>query len=1480
MNAAGNIDLNGVAITLNGGVTTSAGGSVTITNSGQLTIASAADMSLAGLFLQDGAGSVSTGGDIVTTGDTIDFSADITLTESVLLDTGAGANISFSNAATIDDGAGGPWNLTLDAPGAVISFGAASGAANGRIGGAAGANRIGALSITDAATVTFNGEVFVSSLTQSAGSTLTTFNQAVNAAGNIDSKWYVAITLNGGVTTSGGGSVTITNSGLLTIADTGGAADTAVDLNLDGAFLQDGTGGVDIAGDITTTADSITFQRAVTLSGDVAIDSANGAVTFSTTVDDDAAGGAGDYFLAVDSGGGALTFNNDVGSARALNHLRLLGCGNLVVNVATNLSFQDIYIDAPGTNIVLQQDITLGGRLIFYRGNLNLNGNVLSSGSDFAVFGTSYNANDVDRGAASNEFAFPPAESTYLPNPLVYYPGDGTYTDATGAFSTGTNAAFTDGATFDLTGSTISVAGNFYVNGTFMEGDTAGADGGWTLSVQDTTSSDPVNNGPFGIPYAVAFNMEVSYCTTVNGGNISAASAAGAHSHNSVVDGGGVNQVYTFAGNTQTQNGWDFIAPYIVSAEIVKDNIIRITFNEPIENSNDEITAMVANGYTDHLGNASDTGFAANTAYVDNTDASLDSLPFTFTSADGDGDLTTFYVRASGGLTWCTDATGSNSSVSGTGFDSTGNPDSGVIPDISWMKGTFYDAGGKNSVRNYTENGDTTYSAATDDCGPVLYEIQYGRAVHNQPATRYYDGHSYFHLYYSEPVDIGTDAAFSAATPTAENVRSQLSFGAGEWGGDLSNNAGNARLLGFFEYNDPLGVGPMSRGARTGTVTANGMYRTDSAAGTAPFTNNDQELRVYLSGFLDGAVGSELFPGWQSNVPDPIAATNINVLQNTLIADLNGNEVDYTIDLTAFNAGPINGEFLSTGDVDPPVFSSYTVDFAQNPNEATSYEIVSRATTSTQLINRLEFHILDNSAIDYTNTSDMNENDPQSDGMWDPQNLSSTLGPLTHPNTRANEGIRDKSFDYFGGGSGNEYQAFTLEEVGVLPLVNTHNTGFDTAVGDTSLYSDVLPDINDSYFTLTMNDSGHSWGLLSDLNIDYDQTLAYITDLAGNIIQSTIVPIAAIERTPPRINLSLCAVGMNTVYLTFSEPIWGDALKTTDIDFDDFIISGNSPTSFSVLRRSPEGGGAIDGVVEGFLTLTSPLTANQALSLEIQPSAADVIFDKAQNTMLSTETHRITDVGIGVVEPVWASDSVHQDDTFGAGFSSLRDFTGADGSKLMDGDITLEASILASSYTALPVQLFYDVNPPADVVTDDGFWLPSFVSIEFPTPNTEARNTNPTRSTGGVRDFVMPGSDDEIVSGSDLEFLLRVGDLYAARITDASDPRTLQPWIIPIREIVQQAAGVTILNNVINPTLNEKTVLSYGLETAGTVVINVFNLGGDLVDVIFRGSQGSGSYIYTWDGTNRAGNTVARGIYFIRVVGPGIDEFRKVMVVK
>ena len=67
---------------------------------------------------------------------------------------------------------------------------------------------------------------------------------------------------------------------------------------------------------------------------------------------------------------------------------------------------------------------------------------------------------------------------------------------------------------------------------------------------------------------------------------------------------------------------------------------------------------------------------------------------------------------------------------------------------------------------------------------------------------------------------------------------------------------------------------------------------------------------------------------------------------------------------------------------------------------------------------------------------------------------------------------------------------------------------------------------------------------------------------------------------------------------------------------------------------------------------------------------------------------------------------------------------------------------------------------------------------------------------------------------------------------------------------------------------------------AGSLTIEIFTMDGNLLKVLERTQKGGGTYTYTWDGTNKAGNAVARGMYFIRVIGPGMDEIRKVMVVK
>jgi flagellar hook assembly protein FlgD len=89
-----------------------------------------------------------------------------------------------------------------------------------------------------------------------------------------------------------------------------------------------------------------------------------------------------------------------------------------------------------------------------------------------------------------------------------------------------------------------------------------------------------------------------------------------------------------------------------------------------------------------------------------------------------------------------------------------------------------------------------------------------------------------------------------------------------------------------------------------------------------------------------------------------------------------------------------------------------------------------------------------------------------------------------------------------------------------------------------------------------------------------------------------------------------------------------------------------------------------------------------------------------------------------------------------------------------------------------------------------------------------------------------------------------------------------------------------VTNNVINPLRGETVNVTYSVTQTGMVTINVFDLKGDIVDVLYRGQRTAGEYSTTWDGRNRGNRVVARGVYFIKIVGPGINEIRKVLVVK
>ena len=124
--------------------------------------------------------------------------------------------------------------------------------------------------------------------------------------------------------------------------------------------------------------------------------------------------------------------------------------------------------------------------------------------------------------------------------------------------------------------------------------------------------------------------------------------------------------------------------------------------------------------------------------------------------------------------------------------------------------------------------------------------------------------------------------------------------------------------------------------------------------------------------------------------------------------------------------------------------------------------------------------------------------------------------------------------------------------------------------------------------------------------------------------------------------------------------------------------------------------------------------------------------------------------------------------------------------------------------------------------------------------------------------------------------------LYAVRLDPSASPwwEGAKPFTFIMRDLARQRGAVTILNNVLNPLKGGKTKISYVLTRPGQVTINVFTVDGTLIRTLQRGRMEAGEYFAEWDGKNARGNPVARGMYFVRVVGPDVDEVRKIMLVK
>lgn len=335
------------------------------------------------------------------------------------------------------------------------------------------------------------------------------------------------------------------------------------------------------------------------------------------------------------------------------------------------------------------------------------------------------------------------------------------------------------------------------------------------------------------------------------------------------------------------------------------------------------------------------------------------------------------------------------------------------------------------------------------------------------------------------------------------------------------------------------------------------------------------------------------------------------------------------------------------------------------------------------------------------------------------------------------------------------------------------------------------------------------------------------------------------------------------------------------------------------------------------------------------------IRDFLGNYMTQNSGHALSDFAVNALDVLYAYANPKDDDDWNekgiygqntASVSSdyaVHDFTaeqGNYGALFEQRDIALQIKIngemepdrrfllVPSKSSALSSEMISDkIN--LLLGTDWRVWLPTSLKAVATHPNSSVMSENfPESADGGngiLWNYTLKNEDYGFRSGDEIQFLFKFTDedgndilldndaddftggsanpshpvpLYALKMPlekiNAGDFSFVDLWSFKIKSIKQQRGGVTILNNVINVNAREQAVLEVNVPEEGNLNVFVMTVDGNIVKRLNHGRVNSGTHYYRWNGTNNASKPVARGLYFVRVVGPGIDETRKVLCVK
>ncbi|MCQ2576498.1 MAG: hypothetical protein MJ162_07115, partial [Treponema sp.] len=1233
--------------------------------------------------------------------------------------------------------------------------------------------------------------------------------------------------------------------------------------------------------------------------------------------------------------------------------------------------------------------------IVLYGGNVSVQ-NKVTAEKDLILTGAAYNVDDV----IADEFKYAQTRlsdysyKTPIDSALTCPDEETVLTVASGALTVAPDTVIKAGI-------------NFYANGISITGS-----GEWILALTDLTNAA---NG-----FAEAHNTEVSgskvICYTDDSDDGSLARVA----------------AYNCTDNG-TNTNWEFDDFVITAAYTVRDNVVRIDFNRPVRNLHGELTG--SSGVV-NLGEFTYSAGIYGPVYSDPdcTDENLIPSDANLTTYDAITDSYYFYIKAADGDSWNTDATGSDEGAAES-TDHTGVHKS-IIPYVNIpraVEGHSYlvtDIWGKR-LNHY--NGDDKFAAVEDHTGPVLYKVRTGQEMHTTlietsaaEDQKAYDSHNFIEFTYSEKVlftGTSDDTLLNGnpAVDDIQNIAVTNDFGALK--GDITK-AGPLNFAGIGIINDENGLlYTGNQGAVDNLVNA--FYRQSdyslklSVAGLTAGTVTDDKGLEYRNwiGYIEKAALPEGNINYVDTLEDYVELYTRSV--NKAVRDISPAE-NYQ-ECYAYEAANYIPSVDSTPngiygkwDISEPIFAPLRMgsarDWSSYKGELSS-EVVGNTNGTGSTLDRVEFHLFDNTPAYGAADLPADEAEWVSEIGWVTPGLEGTKANLykkalnftqsadviggsrpfeNDPANRTSGGIRYSSVRLAA-------KAFKYNrEKDEAP-----NTDFADAIAFAGATTPIftgsqLPRQSSAtkdglYFGIPLEDQ--TMAVDTTFIISYDDTKAYITDLAGNRLRS--YTLTTVDRTPPSFDLTLSPINQKEVLVTFvkqlnTEPVYlsstDSALNTYKID-EDFvhlmplcfelgtidadgnyaistdlqidttqpaqIIRNNNENDFTSFKLILNRDVTLNDIRNLYIRVILPKKYEEANgSTAVDPfthqSGARITFlqDHMGNFTELNAAHALSDFVVGCISPAYAYDidMISDDETPVAqnlysdeeGSWAVHDWnrdqqnfgTLPFGRNLMifancdDGteeslDFPARVRIYMSSK---PTEGSVSVQLNKDMKADYRIWLPNVTNDVFASLAT-ANNKNVKSSDGELLDITDPkfGMNFELSknfmkrnfkAGDQISFLFSLLDendnpytvihspeldidndgkyrttstkypLYALRLSDPEDISSIDLWSFRLKENISQRGGVTILNNVINVTNGEKTVVKLDAPEDGKVSIIVMTLDGDVVTYLNRGEVYQGEHFYTWDGKNQNGKPCARGMYFIRVIGSGIDETRKVMIVK